>query len=104
MLGAVAQHRVDAPEAGRPSKVGRVHHVAEAMDIAMAPAGVVCVLLERHKQMLVVAMANEAAGNPVTYLPSGLSPEQKCIALALLFLRGMTLPWPPGGPYADEPH
>ncbi len=42
--------------------------------------------------MLVVAMANEAAGNPVTYLPSGLSPEQKCIALALLFLRGMTLP------------
>ncbi len=54
--------------------------------------------------MLVVAMANEAAGNPVTYLPSGLSPEQKCIALALLFLRGMTLPWPPGGPYADEPH
>jgi len=66
--------------------------------LGRAPAGVVRVLLERQRQMLVVALANEEAGNPVTTLPSGLSPGQQCVGLVLLLLRGMALPWPPGGP------
>ena len=82
-----------------------IDDIAAAMDldtIDAAPAGVVRVLLERHRQMLVVAMANEKAGNPVTTLPSGLSREQQTVAVMLTLLRGMTLPWPPGGPTSGK--
>ena len=78
-----------------------IDDLAITMDIEVlgqGPAGLVRVLLERHKQLLVVAQANHVAGNPVTTLPSGLSPDQQRVGLALLLLRGMQLPWPPDGP------
>ena len=80
--------------------------LAATMDVnvfSQAPAGVLNVLLERYKQILMVAIANQEAGNPrVTALPSGLSPDQQSIGVALLLLHGMDLLWPPGGPYPDE--
>ena len=53
------------------------------------------VLLERHQQMLVVAMANEAKGNPLTKLPQGLPGSAELPGVMLLFLHSMKLPWPP---------
>jgi len=79
--------------------------VAASLDLDVlgaAPAGAMRVLLERHKQMICVAMANEAAENPVTTLPSGLSPHEQRIAVMLLLLRSMELPWPVGGPGLPE--
>ena len=67
--------------------------------LGQGPAGLVRVLLERYKQLLVVAQANQRAGTPVvTTLPYGLSPDQQRVGVALLLLRGMQLPWPLGGP------
>ena len=62
---------------------------------AALPNGVWRVLLERHQQMIAVALANEAAGNPVISLPAGLSEDDQRIGLMLLFLLEMKLPWPP---------
>lgn len=57
-------------------------------------AGAWRVLLERHQQALVVALANEAAGNPVMQIPEGF-PESARTGVAVLFLlHGMTLPFP----------
>ena len=54
------------------------------------------VLLERHQQMLVVAMANEAAGNnSLTRLPFGLPKAAELPGVMLLFLHSMKLPYPP---------
>jgi hypothetical protein len=53
------------------------------------------VLLERHQQLLEVALLNEAAGNPVTSLPRGLSEDDQRIGIMLLLLLRMTLPFPP---------
>ena len=78
-----------------------IDDLATTMDIEVlgqGPAELVRVLLERHKQLLVVAKANELSGNPVvTTLPYGLSPDQQRVGVALLLLRGMQLPWPPDG-------
>lgn len=61
------------------------------------PLGVLRVLLERQQQMLVVAGANQAAGTAaVTFIPHDLPDAHRTAAVALLFLHGMKLPWPPG--------
>lgn len=52
------------------------------------------VLLERHQQMLMVALANEAAGNHVTYLPAELQDDARLPALMLALLHEMELPFP----------
>jgi hypothetical protein len=57
-------------------------------------AGTWRVLLERHQQMLVVAMANERAGNPVTVMPPGLSATARLAGAMLLLLHSMKLPFP----------
>ena len=78
-----------------------IDDLATTMDIEVlgqGPAELVRVLLERHKQLLVVAQAGQAAGHPVvTTLPSGLSRDQQRVGVALLLLRGLQLPWPPDG-------
>jgi len=52
------------------------------------------VLLERHKQMLTVALANKHAGeSSITVLPHGFPEDQKQAALMLLLLRRMKLPY-----------
>lgn len=54
------------------------------------------VLLERHQQIMLVAMANEAAGRPsMTRLPHGLPEDAELPALMLLLLHGMKLPYEP---------
>lgn len=53
------------------------------------------VFLERHQQMLVVAMANEIAQNPITLLPMKLTGVNRTLVVALFFLHSMTLPEPP---------
>lgn len=54
------------------------------------------VLLERHQQMLTVALANELEGNrAITRLPHGLPELARLPGLMLLLLHGMTLPFPP---------
>lgn len=59
------------------------------------PGEVWRVLLERHIQLLAVALANEMAGNPVTVLPPGLPDSARLSGIMLLLLHGMKLPWPP---------
>ena len=81
--------------------------VAATLDLdvlGQAPARVMRVLFERHKQMIVVAMANELVDNPVMMVPRGLSTDQQRIAVMLRFLHGMELPWPPGGPGSPAGH
>ena len=79
-----------------------IDDLAMTMDIKVlgqGPTELVRVLLERHRQLLVVAQANQRAGTHVfTTLPYGLSPDQQRVGVALLLLRGMQLPWPPSGP------
>ena len=58
------------------------------------PAEVWRVLLERHQQLIIVALANEKEGNPVTILPSGLPASARLGGIMLLLLHGMKLPWP----------
>lgn len=53
------------------------------------------VLLERHQQLLVIAMANKVQNNPVTVMPEGLSAQEQLVGLALLLLLRMKLPFPP---------
>jgi hypothetical protein len=54
------------------------------------------VLLERHQQLLVVALANEHAGNPsITQIPFGLPHSALLPGIMLLLLHSMELPWPP---------
>ncbi len=90
-----------------PAADGAIDDLAATLDsdvIGAAPAGVLRVLQERHLQLLVVAVANQKAGNTVTQLPSGLSEDQQRAGLALLLLRGMRLLWPPGkAPVRDDP-
>lgn len=57
-------------------------------------AGAWRVLLERHQQALVVALANEAAGNPVMSIPEGFPESARTGAAVLFLLHGMTLPFP----------
>ena len=52
------------------------------------------VLLERHQQALVLALANETAGNPLMPIPPGFSSDQTTVAVALFLLHGMKLPFP----------
>lgn len=62
---------------------------------ATLSAGALRVLLERQQQMIVVACANEAAGNlRVMPIPPGFSANQRTIAAVLFFLHGMKLPFP----------
>ena len=54
------------------------------------------VLYERHTQMLMLAMTNQAEGvGALALLPAGLNEEQQRIGLALTFLLRMKLPWQP---------
>lgn len=58
------------------------------------PLGVWRVLSERHTQALVVASANEAAGNPLMTIPEDL-PEYAWLCAAMLYLMyQMKLPYP----------
>ncbi len=61
---------------------------------AEASPGAWRVLLERHQQMVSVAMANERAGQHVTAMPHGLDEDQQRAALMLLLLLRMKLPFP----------
>ena len=54
------------------------------------------VLLERYTQLIQLALANELADNPVTYLPEGLPKASQLCGLMILLLHSMKLPWPPG--------
>lgn len=58
------------------------------------PAGAWRVLLERQQQGISVALANEQAGRPLIPIPSGLTPDQRTVVVALFLLHGMKLPWP----------
>ena len=54
------------------------------------------VLYERHTQMLMLAMTNDAEGaRSLTQLPAGLNEDQQRTGLALTFMLRMKLPWPP---------
>ncbi len=60
------------------------------------PGEVWRVLLERHNQLIVTGMANEAAGNKkFTSLPLGLPESAKLGGVMLLWLHSMPLPFPP---------
>lgn len=62
---------------------------------ANLPAGVWRVLMERHLQALVVASANEAAGNSaVMTLPAALPDASISGAAMIYMLHGMKLPFP----------
>lgn len=67
------------------------------------PAGVWRVLMERHQQALVVACANEAAGNAeLMTIPAAL-PETSILGAAMIYmLHGMTLPFPAKPRLASE--
>lgn len=65
-------------------------------------AGAWRVLLERHKQAMVVAAANEAAGNPLMPIPQGF-PESARLGAAMCFLlHQMKLPFPPEDRSGDQ--
>jgi len=57
-------------------------------------AGAWRVLLERHIQALMVAAANEAAGNMLMTVPADSSGAVKRGAAMIFLLHGMKLPWP----------
>lgn len=57
-------------------------------------AGAWRVLLERQQQGIVVAMANERAGNPLMPIPAVLTAAQRTVVVALFLLHGMKLPFP----------
>lgn len=62
---------------------------------ANLPAGVWRVLIERHQQALVVACANEAAGNTAFMTVPASLPEASIAGAAMIYLlHGMTLPYP----------
>lgn len=75
-----------------------ITRLAESPDTAWVGVsdGAWRVLLERHIQMNIVALANEAAGNPLMTLPPGpdLSEDDLRVGLALLWLLKMKLPFP----------
>lgn len=52
------------------------------------------VLLERQQQIIVVAIANEKAKKPVTFLPLGLPESYLLGGIMLLLLHSMSLPFP----------
>lgn len=52
------------------------------------------VLMERHKQLITVAMLNDAAGNPVTFIPDRLPKKHLQHTVMLLLLLRMKLPLP----------
>jgi len=58
------------------------------------PVKVWRVLLERHQQLIMVAMANELANNPLTIIPQGLPKAKILPGLLLSLAHGMTLPYP----------
>lgn len=58
-------------------------------------AGAWRVLLERHSQMQVLASLRKIDGVPLITLPSGLSDDDLRVALMMLLLLQMKLPFPP---------
>lgn len=58
-------------------------------------AGCWRVLLERQMQAITLAVVNQAAGNPVMFVPRGLPTSDRTMAAALFLLHAMQLPWPP---------
>lgn len=64
-------------------------------DWAEVSPGAWRVLLERQQQGIMVALANEHAGNTLMSIPVGLSPSQRTVVVALFLLYQMPLPWPP---------
>jgi len=72
-----------------------IEWLASSGDWGSVSAGAWRVLLERQQQGILVAIANERVGNPLCTVPSGLTPEQRTVVVALFLLHGMKLPWPP---------
>lgn len=67
------------------------------------PAGVWRVLVERHQQALVVACANEAAGNATFMSIPAALPETAIPGAAMIYmLHGMALPYPVNPRLASE--
>lgn len=58
------------------------------------PAGAWRVLLERQQQAIVVALANEKAGNPLMPVPEGFPESARTAAAMLFLLHQMKLPFP----------
>lgn len=58
------------------------------------PAGAWRVLLERQQQAIVVALANETAGNPLMPVPEGFPESARSAAAMLFLLHRMKLPFP----------
>lgn len=61
------------------------------------------VLLERHKQAMTAAAYMEATGEGTISIPAGLSEEQQRLALMLIWLYRMKLPFPPSDRSAASP-
>lgn len=82
-------------EAEADAAIGRMADDAAEAWTGLSP-GAWRVLLERHLQMLAVAAANMAAGNPLMTLPPGppLSEGDLRVGLALTWLLRMKLPFP----------
>ena len=66
---------------------------ADAESEAFSP-GAWRVFLERQQQAIVLALANEVAGNPVMPIPSELPESARSGAAMLFLLHGMKLPFP----------
>lgn len=64
-------------------------------DWSALSAGAWRVLLERQQQGIMVALANEKAGNPLITIPAALTVAQRTAVVALFLLHSMKLPWPP---------
>lgn len=61
------------------------------------------VILERHLQSLLVALANEMEGNPFMPVPEGLPKEARTGAAILFLLQKMKLPFPAADRSGFEP-
>lgn len=59
------------------------------------PGEVWRILLERHMQLIAVAIINEKEGNNLTVFPLGLPAHARLGGIMLSLLHGMKLPWPP---------
>ncbi len=75
----------------------------EAATWATLSPGAWRVLLERHQQMIMVALLNTATPDPVTYLPRGLPTHAELPGVMLALLHRMKLPFPPADRSALEP-
>lgn len=65
-----------------------------ALDWSGNSPGAWRVLLERHQQAIMVALANEFAGNLLLPVPRSFNLKQRTVFVALFLLHSMELPFP----------